>query len=100
MLQGAELDALLAQLEIAISAKDYAGLQSLMGPKFTLSHYRSGTTELAPAEATGRLRGDLMGPGTPRLDFSLMRGTAGLTRHLRPGDQPRGIQPRLGGQPG
>ena len=71
MLQGAELDAVLEQLAAAVNAKDYAGLQALMGPKFSLIRYRSGATELTPAEATVQLRGDLMGPGTPRLDFSL-----------------------------
>jgi hypothetical protein len=71
MLQGADLDALLGQLEAAVSAKNYAGLQTLMGPKFSLSRYQGKTVELTPAEAIDQLREDLMGPGTPRLDFSV-----------------------------
>ena len=71
ILQGADLDALLEQLEAAVNAKDYARLQTLMGPKFSLSRYRAKTVELTPAEAIDQLRGELMGPGTPRLDFSI-----------------------------
>jgi hypothetical protein len=70
-LKGSDVDALLDQLDGAVSAKDYARLQSLMGPKFALSLYRSEGTELTPEEAIDRLRSDLMGPGAPRLDFSV-----------------------------
>ncbi len=70
-LKGSDVDALLDQLDAAISAKDYARLQSLMGPKFNLSIYRAEGADLTPEEAIGRLRSDLMGPGAPRLDFSV-----------------------------
>lgn len=70
-LKGSDVDALLDQLAGAVSAKDYARLQSLMGPKFTLSFYRSEGAEMSPEEAVGRLRSELMGPGGPRLDFSV-----------------------------
>ena len=70
-LQGSELDALLDQLDAAVRTKDYDTLQSLMGPQFNLALYRSGNAVLAPQEASDRLRSDLMGPGAPRLDFSV-----------------------------
>jgi len=71
MLQGLDLDALLGQLQIAIDLKDYPKLQSLMGPKFDYRLYRSEGVGLTPAEAIQQLRQTQLGPGLPRLDFSV-----------------------------
>jgi LysM repeat protein len=71
MLQGAGLDALLGQLDAAVNAKDYVTLESLMGPDFRLSLYRSEGELLEPAEMRERLQLSYLGPGAPRLDFSV-----------------------------
>jgi LysM repeat protein len=71
MLQGAGLDTLLGQLDAAINAKDDATLESLMGPSFRLSLYRSEGALFKPAEMRERLQLSYLGPGAPRLDFSV-----------------------------
>ncbi len=71
LLPGTDLDPLLGQLELAVNVKDYPRLRSLMGPTFALSVYRAESTTLAPAEVIARLRSTYMGPGEPRLDFSV-----------------------------
>jgi len=71
MLQGARLDALLGQLDTAINAKDYATLEALMSPSFRLSLYRSEGALFKPAEMRERLQLSYLGPGAPRLDFSV-----------------------------
>jgi LysM repeat protein len=69
-LTGLGLDPLLAALEQGIAAKDYAALQTLMGPAFRLGGDGAGWRELTPAEAARRLQAELLGPGRPWLDFS------------------------------
>lgn len=71
MLQGAGLDALLGQLAAAVNAKDYAALESLMGPGFNLGLYRSEGSALKPADMRERLQLSYLGPGRPSLDFSV-----------------------------
>jgi LysM repeat protein len=71
MLQGAGLDALLGQLDASVNAKDYAALESAMGPSFSLGFSRSEAAQLTPAEMRERLQLSYLGPGAPRLDFSL-----------------------------
>ncbi len=71
MLQGAGLDRLLGQLDAAITAKDYAALESAMGSSFNLSLYRSEGEQIEPAAMRERLQLSYLGPGAPRLDFSV-----------------------------
>jgi hypothetical protein len=71
VLQGAGLDALLGQLDAAINVKDYATLGFLMGPSFRLGLYRSERALFEPAEMRERLQLSYLGPGAPRLDFSV-----------------------------
>jgi LysM repeat protein len=71
MLQGAGLDALLGQLDAAVNAKDYAALESTMDPNFSLGLYRSERAPIKPAEMRERLQLSYLGPGAPRLDFSV-----------------------------
>lgn len=71
MLQGVGLDGLLAQLEAAVNNKYYAALESLIGPSFDLSLYRSEAAQLKPAEMRERLQLSYLGPGKPLLDFSV-----------------------------
>ena len=71
MLQGAGLDALLGQLDAAVNAKDYAALESAMDPSFSLGLYRSEAAQITPAEMRERLQLSYLGPGAPRLDFSV-----------------------------
>ena len=71
MLQGAGLDALLGQLDAAVNAKDYAALASTMDPSFSLGLYRSERAQIKPAEMRKRLQLSYLGPGAPRLDFSV-----------------------------
>ncbi len=71
MLQGLDLDPLLAALEKAISAKDYPALAGLMRDPFQISLYQSEGVSLAPARAIEQLRDNYLGPGAPYLDFSV-----------------------------
>jgi LysM repeat protein len=71
MLQGAGLDALLGQLDVAVNVKDYAALESTMEPSFSLGLYRSERAPIKPAEMRERLRLSYLGPGAPRLDFGV-----------------------------
>jgi LysM repeat protein len=71
MLQGAGLDALLGQLDAAVNAKDYAALEAAMDPSFSLGLYRSERAQIKPAEMRARLQLSYLGPGAPRLDFSV-----------------------------
>ena len=71
MVQGLELDLLLSQLERAIAAKDYAALRPLMTDPFPLERYRSQAITMTPAQAVAQLQTDYLGPGAPRLDFSV-----------------------------
>jgi hypothetical protein len=71
MLQGAGLDALLGQLDAAVNAKDYAALESAMDQRFELGLYRSEGAQITPAEMRERLQLSYLGPGAPRLDFSV-----------------------------
>lgn len=71
MLQGAGLDVLLGQLEAAVSAKDYDMLESLMAPNFSLGLYRSEQARFKPDEMRERLQLSYLGPGAPRLNFSV-----------------------------
>ena len=71
MLQGAGLDALLGQLDAAVNAKDYAALETAMGPSFGLGLSRSEAAQLTPLEMRERLQLSYLGPGAPRLDFSV-----------------------------
>jgi hypothetical protein len=71
MLQGAGLDALLRQLDAAVNARNYAVLESAMGPSFSLGLSRSEAAQLTPAEMRERLQLSYLGPGAPRLDFSV-----------------------------
>ncbi|OIO89193.1 MAG: hypothetical protein AUK03_14905 [Anaerolineae bacterium CG2_30_64_16] len=71
MIQGLDLDALLADLADAVVARDYAALIDVMGDPFQLSHYRSEGVSLAPAQVIERLQEDYLGPGAPYLDFSV-----------------------------
>jgi hypothetical protein len=71
MVQGLELDPLLSQLERAVAAKDYAALRPLMTDPFPLERYRSQAITLTPAQAVAQLQKDYLGPGAPRLDFSV-----------------------------
>jgi LysM repeat protein len=71
MLQGAGLEALLGQLDATVNAKDYAALESAMGPSFSLGLSRSEAAQLTPAEMRERLQLSYLGPGAPRLDFSV-----------------------------
>jgi len=71
MVQGLELDPLLTQLEHAIAAKDYGALRPLLTDPFRLERYRSQVTMMAPAQAIAQLQRDYLGPGAPRLDFSV-----------------------------
>ncbi len=71
MLQGAGLDVLLGQLDAAINAKDYATLESLMAPNFSLGLYRSERARFKPDQMRERLQLSYLGPGAPRLDFSV-----------------------------
>lgn len=70
-LQGLELDPLLERLERAINAKDYAALQTMMGPEFQFGLYASEWAFLTPAEAIEQLRVNYLEPGSPYLDFSI-----------------------------
>ena len=71
MLQGAGLDVLLGQLDAAVNAKDYAALETAMGPSFGLGLSRSEAAQLTPVEMRERLQLSYLGPGAPRLDFSV-----------------------------
>jgi hypothetical protein len=85
-LQGAGLDALLGQLDAAVRAKDYVTLESLMGPSFRLSLYRSEGASVDPAGMRERLQLSYLGPGAPRLDFSV-DARARLEPHIRLGPE-------------
>jgi LysM repeat protein len=71
VLEGAGLDALLGQLDAAVNAKDYAALESTMGPNFGLGIYRSERGQIKPAKMREQLQLSYLGPGAPRLDFSV-----------------------------
>ena len=71
LLQGAGLDALLGQLDAAVNGKDYAALESAMDPSFSLGLYRTERAQIKPAEMRERLQLSYLGPGAPRLDFSV-----------------------------
>ncbi len=101
MLQGAGLDALLGQLDAAVNAKDYAALESAMGPSFSLGLSRSEAAQLTPAEMRERLQLSYLGPGAPRLDFSVdARALLGSQVVLGPEVESRGVQHGLGSQTG
>ncbi|MDQ1301160.1 MAG: hypothetical protein QG637_1081, partial [Chloroflexota bacterium] len=71
LVQGLELDPLLSRLERAVAAKDYAALQALMSAPFRLARYRGQDADMTPALAIETLQRDFLGPGAPRLDFSV-----------------------------
>ncbi|MCX6028922.1 MAG: LysM peptidoglycan-binding domain-containing protein [Chloroflexi bacterium] len=71
MLQGLDLDPLLASLDAAIRAKDYATLQGMMGDPFQLNTGAADSVSLSPAQASAQLRQTYLEPGAPRLDFSV-----------------------------
>jgi len=71
MVQGLDLDPLLVRLQRALAAKDYPALGALMADPFPLEQYRSQAIVLTPAEAIAQLQKDYLGPGAPRLDFSV-----------------------------
>ncbi len=71
MVQGLELDPLLARLAGAIAAKDYAALRPLMADPFQMERYHSQAIAMAPAQVIEQLRQDYLGPGAPRADFSV-----------------------------
>lgn len=71
MLQGLDLDAMLAGLETALKAKDYVGLQSLMAPQFTLALYRAEGVTMKSGEALQQMTRDWLSPGAPIPDFSV-----------------------------
>jgi LysM repeat protein len=86
MLQGAGLDALLGQLDGAVNTKDYAALESIMDPSFSLGLYRSERAQIKPTEMRERLQLSYLGPGAPRLDFSV-DGRALLESQLAVGSE-------------
>jgi LysM repeat protein len=86
MLQGAGLDVLLGQLDAAVNAKDYAALETAMGPSFGLGLSRSEAVQLTPVEMRERLQLSYLGPGAPRLDFSV-DGRALLESQLAVGQE-------------
>jgi len=71
MLQGLGLDPLLASLDAAVRAKDYTALQAAMGDSFQITAGAAGSITLTPAQAVAQLRQSYLGPGAPRLDFSV-----------------------------
>lgn len=70
-IQGLELDPLLARLDAAFRAGDYAAWADLMADPFKFVVYKSRGDSLTPAQATERLRLDYVGAVPPRLDFSV-----------------------------
>jgi LysM repeat protein len=71
MLRGLELDPLLSRLERAIAAKDYVALRSEMADPFQIGLLRSSSATVTPGQAVEQLQQKYLGPGTPRLDFSV-----------------------------
>jgi len=71
MIQGLDLDALLADLSDAVAARDYSTLADLMADPFQLSLYQSEGESRTPAQMIERLQEDYLGPGEPYLDFSV-----------------------------
>lgn len=71
MIQGLGLDPLLERLDRGVSTKDYAALQTMMADPFQLGFYKAEGSSLAPADAIQQLRDSYLGPGAPRLDFSV-----------------------------
>jgi hypothetical protein len=71
MLQGYDLDPLLERLDVAIKARDYAGLEATMSSSFQLGLYKSDAASLPRSQAVAQLRQIYLGPGAPRLDFSV-----------------------------
>lgn len=70
-IQGCDLELLLGQLETAIAAKDYAALRTTMAEPFLVTVDAMKPTTLSLAEAIDLLRRQHLGPGAPRLDFSV-----------------------------
>jgi hypothetical protein len=71
MLQGYDLDPLLERLDVAIKARDYAGLEATMSSSFQLGLYKSDAVSLPRSQAVTQLRQIYLRPGAPRLDFSV-----------------------------
>ncbi len=71
MLLGLELDPLLTKLDAAIRAKDYTALQATMDDPFQLIVDKAAPASLTPGPAIARLQQTYLGPGAPRLDFSV-----------------------------
>lgn len=71
MLTGLDLDALLTNLETALKAKDYAGLQALMAPQFTFAFYGAEQVTLSTGAAAQQLALFWLTAGTPAPDFSV-----------------------------
>ncbi len=71
LLQGLELEGLLGKLDAAVKARDYGALQAVMAAPFQVSLYKGAATTLSPAQAVEKLQQAYLGPGAPRLDFSV-----------------------------
>ncbi len=71
ILQGLELDPLLAKLDAALAAKDYAALRPLMADSFRLIEYGSQGVSLSADQALAQLLQRDLAARAPRLDFSV-----------------------------
>jgi|WetSurMetagenome_2_1015567.scaffolds.fasta_scaffold66313_3 hypothetical protein len=71
IIQGYDLDLLLGQLETAMAAKDYAALRATMAEPFLVTVDATKPKALSLVEATDLLRREYLGPGLPKLDFSV-----------------------------
>ncbi len=79
-IQGLELDALLEQLEAAISAKDYVAMEALMAPQFRFGAggLKSELANMSAQQAIAMLLLYGQESASPRLDFSVdARGMLG-----------------------
>jgi hypothetical protein len=81
--KGYDLDLLLGQLETAVAAKDYAALRTTMAEPFLITVDATRPKALNLEEATDLLRRQHLGPGAPRLDFSVDT-SAFVRRYTRP----------------
>ncbi len=71
IIEGYDLDILLGQLETAIAAKDYIALSAVIAEPFLVTIDTAKPKALSLAETIDLLRRQHLGPGAPRLDFSV-----------------------------